>query len=506
MWNPWALVRGDEKGGWSPVGVLRRCSDRSSRRTDCCLPVALMLLCCLPAFVSAGEAPKQTDRIEQWGISFVFDKPYTCGQFANGDYWVKGPVQIVAMTPDYDGEKNGWEVNPRVQGPHGLDGRIPGFDAGLVPELPFTGKPGQSILKALSNETPGPRREKLKTAAVLTVVDQVPPEGGATVFRPPYVAKGKPFYRVDDLRTELLPSLPKVPQAENYPLSRVVGRFGRVQLDHKTGLVGRRTHPRENIPDYGGDIGARNGTGALRLMLDDPVQDKMPALIAYVQYGIDLYHMYLDGQRWPSGGGHRPGQKIALVFAAVMLDDRDMIESVTNMTAERFLSEDTGVYWSQKANDGKGMVLFGVPGSEASYWTYLIKKRGNRSIRDPYGYIDGGECPSAYQVCCLSQPWKGQVLAVHLMPELKPVWNNQLVIDYIDRWVTHGTWALPDPIALKDPGTYNGQGVPGHGRFPEKHGTQKDGGGRRSRLADEMWTAYRNRTSAPVTSSEIPPK
>ncbi|MEX0887439.1 MAG: hypothetical protein WD009_13470 [Phycisphaeraceae bacterium] len=453
------------------------------------------------AEVAGGVAGERASSVSQWGITWHFDEAHEVGMFANGDYWVVGPVTITRITPEFDGEVNGWEVNPRVEGRQGFTGSGAGrtrpehFDADLVPELPYTAQPGESIVKAIGGEdAPGNDREvALRTAAVLTVLDAPPPDGGAGMFRPPYVGDDKPMYRIEDLRTDLLPSWPHVPLAQSdVTLEWVEKQFQRVQLDHKSGLLGRGLHPFENIPDYGGDIGRRNGDAVLRLMLDDPIEERMPALIAYVQYGIDLYHMYLDGHRWGSGGGHRPGQKIALVFAAVMLGDEQMIADVTAMADEQFLSEDANVYYSEHADDGRGKVLFGVPGNERQYWTYIEEGRGNRSIRDPYGYIDGGEAPASYQLCCLSQPWKGQVLAVHLMPELRPVWNNELVIDYIERWVTHGTWALPDPIAKQLPETFDGRGVSGEGRFPDHHGSHRDSGGRGSAFQRELWDAYRD--------------
>jgi len=155
------------------------------------------------------------------------------------------------------------------------------------------------------------------------------------LFRPPYVGAQKPYYSTDDLKTDLLPSYNPVDNAPT--LQSVESRFQRVQLDHKGGAIGRYLHPVENIPDYGGDIGSRNGDAALRLMLNDPIADRTFALIAYLQYGIDLYHMALDGHIWPAGGGHRPGQKLPLVFSAVMLENQDMKDAV--MAAD-FLHEE----------------------------------------------------------------------------------------------------------------------------------------------------------------------
>ncbi|NLW32481.1 MAG: hypothetical protein GXY77_13610, partial [Fibrobacter sp.] len=54
------------------------------------------------------------------GITWFFDKDYPVGRFANGDYWVAGDTVIITrITPDFDGEQNGWEVNPIVDGPQG---------------------------------------------------------------------------------------------------------------------------------------------------------------------------------------------------------------------------------------------------------------------------------------------------------------------------------------------------------------------------------------------------
>ena len=88
-----------------------------------------------------------TDRIEQYGIAWTFESPVPYGQFANGDYWVVGPVVITAITPAFDGEHHGWEVNPADAVLQGFDTRVADFDALRVPALPYTAGAGESIVK-----------------------------------------------------------------------------------------------------------------------------------------------------------------------------------------------------------------------------------------------------------------------------------------------------------------------------------------------------------------------
>jgi hypothetical protein len=56
----------------------------------------------------AAQAAVGPNWIEQWGITWTFDKDisadgtpgtYQYGQFCNGDYWVKGPVNIISINP-----------------------------------------------------------------------------------------------------------------------------------------------------------------------------------------------------------------------------------------------------------------------------------------------------------------------------------------------------------------------------------------------------------------------
>jgi hypothetical protein len=43
-------------------------------------------------FISQAYCEDGTESsIEQYGITWTFDKEYQCGQFVNGDYWVLGP-------------------------------------------------------------------------------------------------------------------------------------------------------------------------------------------------------------------------------------------------------------------------------------------------------------------------------------------------------------------------------------------------------------------------------
>ncbi len=224
--------------------------------------------------------------------------------------------------------------------------------------------------------------------------------------------------------------------------------------------------------------------------------------------------MTLLGQTWPDGGGHRPGQKLPLSFAAVMLDNEDMKELVR--TADYFHEDNTQGY-SEKA----GISLYGSNKGydfelwERRYWETLISHVcsdvtvGYKSYSDPYGYIDGGPEPgNYYQFCCTSQPWKGSVLAVTLMSEMKQLWTKPDIFNYVERWVNFGTWSQPDPCAPCD-GNPDNYGITygpdpnnpgdcikdnnpsdGIGRFPKLHNEEPDAGYRYSNFQKAMWEEY----------------
>jgi hypothetical protein len=466
--------------------------------------------------------------VSQYGITWTFDKAYTVGQFANGDWWVVGPVVITGITPAFDGTRHGWEVNPSSRTNQGFDSRTAGgFNASLVPGLPYTAAPGKSIVKALSLTNLGDdgwdTRLCLKTAAVLTVLAAVPPDNGATVFRPPYFGTNKPLYSTLGLHTELLPSL--APVANTPGLATMTAKFQRVQIDHQTDWSGGYLHPVENMETYGAAMASTSADAALRLMLNDPLSAKKPLLINYIQLGIDLYAMQKGGVFWLASGGTSVGRKLPIAFAAVLLDNQAMKDAVYNAApaANKTFDED----WSIRAGQG-GRGLFGQMGwgsSEQTYWNAVYSGSSTNGEPDPYGYIDGGSYAGAGYVGVVAQPYKGQAIVMHLMPQLKTVWNNQAFIDFVDRWVTVGVWAQPDPCAPYD-GNQSNYGVTfgpdGHGgcirdtksgdgigRFPARHGTQKDGGVYGSYFIASMWAAYRSMAShaaAPALSQRQVPE
>ncbi len=474
--------------------------------------------------------------LSQYGVTWTIEGSPEHGKFANGDWWVVGPVTITGITPDFLGRHHGWESNPADIVAQGFDARIADFDESRVPSLPHEASAGVSIVKGISLDPldDDECRPCMKTAAVLTVLAAPPPDGGATAFRPPYFGSDKPLYSTGDLQTELLPTMG--PVGEPPTLEDVHDDFRRVQLDHKTNWTGRPLHPEDNMPDYGSSIASRNAAGALRLMLDDSVDDKMDALIAYVQTGIDIHHMAAGGVLWPPGGGHGEGRKLPVTLAAVLLDDEEMKSAASSSTREIY-GENGGMYFSQAAD----AVLFGQTlNSEESYWTNLVHDTGSRTIVDPYEIIDGGHRPGgSYQFCCTSLPWKSTATALEVMPELIEVWNHQAFFDYVNRWVSFGAWTQPDPCAppsgvcassnndgaactsASEPNPCTGEeaycdltvswdteyGVSygpdgaggcildtdasdGTGRFPQLHGASTDDGHYGSAFADAMWEAY----------------
>ncbi|MFO7656624.1 MAG: T9SS type A sorting domain-containing protein [Bacteroidales bacterium] len=502
---------------------------------------SLLILSCMGAFAQT------TDRIEQYGITWYFEGFHTYGQFANGDYWVKGPVIIKQITPDFDGMKNGWEVNPKSGNFQGLDGNANGWMDTLVPDLPYLAQPGESIVKAIGMGAP--TRPDVKTAAVLTVLGEIPPDSGATVFRPPYSGTAKPLYRSNYLNMEVFPSLDL--ESVTVSLNQVKLNFQRPFIDYQRGWTGREIHPLENMPDYGADISVQLSNALLSLCLKGEDSLKKDAAIGVVQYGIDTYHLGLQGMVWDADGGIGWGRKLAVTAAAVLLDNHNMKDFLYNVD-EHVFAPDHAAYFSQKADNGKGKVLYGdCQIGERAYWEVVLSHVGNKHQRDPYGYVDGGYAPATYyQLCCSSQPMKQIALVLHILPEFKATWSDTDVVDYAKRWVDEGAWALPDPCAPMD-GVWRGTGPkngtvctqamespidgdtcilsmdnygitfgpdllnPGEcildtdssdgiGRFPATHGILPDGGGRSSALANLMWNVYRDSIFTVLEDTKTP--
>lgn len=80
-------------------------------------------------------APTQLQEVEQYGITFQFSAPQTVGQFANGDYWIVGPITLTGTLPAFDGTHNGFEINPDSYNENGFDNRLSGWNAERVPQL-----------------------------------------------------------------------------------------------------------------------------------------------------------------------------------------------------------------------------------------------------------------------------------------------------------------------------------------------------------------------------------
>ncbi len=436
-------------------------------------------------------------------ITFTFDKAYHCGKFANGDWWVSGNdsngVIITNITPELSDGRNGAEVNPSNNNKQGFDKRISGYDVSLNINLPIQIKSTSSVIKTASiSSNKGYCRPCLQFAAVLTIVKK-PLKNSKEIMRPGYFGKAKEFFIISQNMIEKLPKFSSrcCSYAKRNDFKRISNRYQGVQLDHLIDWYGRKMHPTDNMPDYGASIATDNASSLLRFMLSDfNINNNVhqSALINYLQMAIDIKSMADNGVIWFAAAGHSNGRKLPLIAASILLSKPSFIKSIQSSV----FSEDQQVYYSPAAKK----VLFGKQCTDRQYWQTIRTGKGQRTCRDPYGYIDGGghEIGGAYQTCCTAKPWKYTALAIHLL-DAKKMWGNDIFFDYVDRWVNYGVWAKPDPCAPfnGNPEDYNikyGKNkdntcITGSGRYINKHRKNKDAGYYADKFSEQMWTHFR---------------
>ena len=425
-----------------------------------------LLIAVLPVYFTEPLcADVQQSWISQFGITWTFDKDYTVGQFANGDYWVVGPVTIISIQPASveldDRTINGSMINPSPK-----LGKTQGYDSAMYgryaspgdfdPSLnvarpngteisnnnPLILQPGSSLVSTISTlNTNDPT--VLQTAAILTVLGNTP-QGGS--FRPPYSGTDKTIrFNKNQLDYSLLVSLRPVPGSPS--LSTVERTFERPWLDHVPNWPNRCLHPVDNMPGFGRELATEIGVGALMLHLNFMNERKETLLIRYVQLGIDLYGIVEDGGRenWINNGAHSSGRKWPILFAGLVLNDPNMKnigrpdipdygpshpeyvhfgeDDQTFYVTEADVDATHGPEWNPDRRDAQKIPYdqedIGLP-----EWGIVHADNPERSNKF-WG--------TAYRQ--VSSPgWGGFVLAAHIMGA-KDLWNHDALFDYKDRYM-----------------------------------------------------------------------
>jgi len=443
---------------------------------------SIVSILCLLVILPFCQLTYAEQKLSQFGITWTFDRHYTVGQFANGDYWVVGPVTIIGIDPpsiSNDGRIiNGSMINPspKLKTVHGYDSGMFGgyarygkYDPNLnvvrpnqqmlSESNPLVVSPGSSLVSTVSTQQ-ADQETQLQTAAILSVLDDQVAQGS---FRPPYVGTDKSIrYNKNQLNYSLLASLKPTPGVPN--LRTVERYFERPWLDHIPGWMNGYQHPEENMPYYGREMSTQIGIGALMLHLNFTNRQKETLLVRYVQLGIDLYGIVRDGgeNNWHNDGGIASGRKWPILFAGLALDDSDL-KSIGAVSGDYLYADGYGpgnippdyVHFGEDdqtfyVSDGD---IYEPPYKEHSYhgeFTYYGHGSGDKH-RDYLEYkehhhglpewgirhstnrnIDGLDWDSVYRQVTANS-WGGFILAVHIMG-VKDLWNHNALFDYKDRY------------------------------------------------------------------------
>ncbi len=357
-----------------------------------------------------------------------FPEPFE-GEYGYSDLCIEYECVYVLM-------RNGSAVNPMPGSSQTYDSRIGSLAYEDAVSLPIELLPNSSLLSSRSNpddrdcdletERPGwtdfqgvcHRDRYLRTAAVLTVLDEPPPEGS---FRPAYTGEEKVLHNADDLRIDLLTDLEPVGSPPD--IVSLTERFSRVRLDDRTGWTAERMQPIDAVGGYGAGLVRTMGHAGLSLLIDQDPDEKRALLIQFVQTGIDLFGSLLNGNNWHGDGGHGSGRKFPIVFAGLMLGVGEMERVVDFPLApgQRF-QEDCQTYY-----DFVDFPFFyGVEG---------FPRWGIRHCQDLSGSNSSFHDESnGYRTCCNSQSWVGQTLTMRLLG-IESLWDHQPYFDYMDRWM-----------------------------------------------------------------------
>jgi len=441
-------------------GHMRKIHKRFSLSLEVLFPQRQIFLFFLLILATCFLLPAQSysataSSVNQFGITWTFDKAYTIGQFANGDYWVIGTVTIIGINPpstSVSGRvKNGSMLNPSPTNDNqGYDSAMLNYQSVLNVAYqvnaanPLVISPSKSLVSTISdpetNDPPYGKRPQIQTCAVLTILSSAPLAGS---FRPPYAGTDKTVkFNKSQLNYSLLAKLPLLPNtprlkqqagdAQNASVERI---FERPWLDHRWGWYSDWYHPDYNMENYGRDLSTQVGIGALALNSNYIDAEKETLLIRMCQLGIDNYGVYQAGcfYAWEPDGGTASGRKFPILLAGIVLNDSSMGNIGQHAINDPYFGEDAQTFYVQQTSSG--VYNYGYGGYTSA--DVGLPEWGIRHAHysDPPGYrYDDKTWDSGYRRCCTANSWGGFVLATLAM-NAKAEWGHNALFDYMDRYM-----------------------------------------------------------------------
>lgn len=343
---------------------------------------------------ASSNAAFATGTIAHEGVTFTLASARPAGQYANGDWWVLGPVTINSISPAstvIDGTRsdgsaysaraihgtmlnpgnrsfaaggllaNNAGSNPAVPIPQGFDGLTgstpyASYSAANNVDPGRTGAPMTvttgSVVKCLSATTPTQTSPIGRAAplrfVVLTVVDQIP---AADAIRPGVSSANKAAaVRVQDFDLSVFQNLAPVAGTPTFAeaLSYVSGAFNTFMPDS----INSANMMPQTAPEYGREAANRIHAALLCLHLNSFTAEQKRTLLMHIAtFASDLVSRADEGALGFANGGGNQWKKPALVVATAALGSRAPANWVQACDGSRFPNAtDVRQVWAEDAH------------------------------------------------------------------------------------------------------------------------------------------------------------
>ncbi len=435
------------------------------------------------------------------------DQPIRCGQFANGDYWISpaaGHTIVTLESITGEGGKIFADENPVPEGMGFLGVNYGNQVAAenIIPSLPQNYSNKTSLVAGIERNQV--ENGKCGTKAILggcidayqviTILDMVPQNAGSTVLRPNIIRPEKELMDLSDFDFSRLPSRSFFTGVNAEGIENIrklwahhIEIFSMRDKEKKGYSEGGRAFRADLVTDdYAASV-ARTWHDHLAVLMsqDHSLPEIIPALASMLTYGKDIYyHTYThDGERerwFGVGAGQSLGRFPAAVFFAAMARNTKYGDVLKLGSSTQINIGGHSIHELDQVNIGPNGPVWGDGDANVAtnqyesgrYWGEMLvgqefngarfsgKTTGQKTKRDPYGYIDGpGKFPGGSYAGVSAGPIRGLAAEMLLMPEVCEIVNYDAIVEYSLRLTSIGRLVDNDPCAPPDPRELTGDRI-----------------------------------------------